>query len=256
MTKPPKQTRPKGRAPAAPAPREPLAGLDVPPALAFVRLGNGNPEPVHNAYVQMMIETRKPAFWAQSKFGIPVRAPQNGHSHHRRRADGPLWCFTRFGRTVTQLPDGRILWIGGEHEDWYDENFCIYNDVVVENTDGSLEVCFYAEDAFPPTDFHTATLAGDALILIGSLGYGDRRRIGETQVLRLDLGNLSITALATRGDEPGWIHRHQAEYDRRAHAVTIWGGTLIEHGPNGQVSVPNTGEFTLDLATQTWRRVG
>lgn len=43
----------------------------------------------------------------------------------------PVWCFDRFGATVTVLPDGRHIYIGGEHEDFYDPDFCIYNDVVV-----------------------------------------------------------------------------------------------------------------------------
>ncbi|KAJ4289991.1 hypothetical protein N0V88_006792 [Collariella sp. IMI 366227] len=43
----------------------------------------------------------------------------------------PLFCFQRFGRTETRLPDGRIVYIAGEHEDFYDPDFYIYNDVVV-----------------------------------------------------------------------------------------------------------------------------
>lgn len=39
----------------------------------------------------------------------------------------PVWCFTRFGATRTRLPDGRVVCIGGEHEDYYDPDFCIYN---------------------------------------------------------------------------------------------------------------------------------
>jgi hypothetical protein len=39
----------------------------------------------------------------------------------------PVWCFDRFGGTVTVLPDGRQVYIGGEHEDYYDPDFCIYN---------------------------------------------------------------------------------------------------------------------------------
>lgn len=42
-------------------------------------------------------------------------------------SDGPVWCFRRFGATRTELPDGRIVYIGGEHEDGYDPDFCIYN---------------------------------------------------------------------------------------------------------------------------------
>ena len=46
--------------------------------------------------------------------------------------DGPVWCFSRFGTSLTELPDGRFVQIGGEHEDFYDPDFCIYNDVTVQ----------------------------------------------------------------------------------------------------------------------------
>lgn len=107
----------------------------------------------------------------------------------------PVWCFTRFGATQTYLPDGRLICIGGEHEDSYDPDFQIFNDVVIiqnpcmvqahymysksapENfplessqnssrrnpkvlgTENSNDVLIYGypEDVFPPTDFHTAT---------------------------------------------------------------------------------------------------
>ena len=39
----------------------------------------------------------------------------------------PVWCFHRTGATVNQLPDGRIVHIGGEHRDSNDPEFCIYN---------------------------------------------------------------------------------------------------------------------------------
>ena len=35
------------------------------------------------------------------------------------------------GRSTVWLPDGRVVLIAGEHEDSYDPDFCIYNDVVV-----------------------------------------------------------------------------------------------------------------------------
>src|SRR5262245_9796777 len=31
--------------------------------------------------------------------------------------DGPIWTFDRMGPTQTELPDGRLVCIGGEHED-------------------------------------------------------------------------------------------------------------------------------------------
>lgn len=42
-------------------------------------------------------------------------------------SDVPVWCFVRYGATRTKLPDGRVVCIGGEHEDAYDPDFCIYN---------------------------------------------------------------------------------------------------------------------------------
>ena len=41
--------------------------------------------------------------------------------------DQPVWCFIRYGATRTKIPDGRIVCIGGEHEDSYDPDFYIYN---------------------------------------------------------------------------------------------------------------------------------
>ena len=42
-------------------------------------------------------------------------------------SEDPVWCFRRFGATSTKLSDGRVVYIGGEHEDHYDPDFCIYN---------------------------------------------------------------------------------------------------------------------------------
>ena len=45
--------------------------------------------------------------------------------------NGSVWSFARFGRTVTPLPDERLVLIGGEHEGFHDPNFRIYADVTV-----------------------------------------------------------------------------------------------------------------------------
>lgn len=49
-------------------------------------------------------------------------------------SDGPVWCFSRLGATRTKLPDGRVVCIGGEHEDGYDPDFCIYNGKSFQST--------------------------------------------------------------------------------------------------------------------------
>lgn len=171
-------------------------------------------------------------------------------SAYRDATPGPYWSWQRFGRTSTELPDGRVIHVAGEHEDYYDIDFCIYNDVVVENEDRRREFFLYPADVFPPTDFHSATLVGNAIVLIGSLGYRDLRRPGETQVLRLDCATMRIERLATTGDGPGWISRHQAELVSDEATIVVCGGEI----PGATGMEANRATFALDLATLRWSR--
>jgi hypothetical protein len=68
------------------------------------------------------------AYDARKSFGIDPDPERWGKE--------PIFCFNRFGQTETKLPDGRVVYIGGEHEDYYDPDFFIYNDVVVVQPDG------------------------------------------------------------------------------------------------------------------------
>ena len=74
-----------------------------------------------------------------------------------------MWCANRFGQSLTRLPVGRAIQFGGEHEDSYDQDFCIYSDVFVHHPDVRVDVYGYPDDVFPPTDFHTATMIGDSI---------------------------------------------------------------------------------------------
>jgi hypothetical protein len=140
------------------------------------RYGYNNPDQAINEFWDYMIRARKSAYWANQNLVVKIKRDRNAQhqqtaqSGWRQRSDGPTWCFTRFGRTVTQLADGRVVYVGGEHEDWYDDNFCIYSDVVVEQTDGTYDIYIYPKDVFLPTDSHSATLVGNHLYLIGSTG--------------------------------------------------------------------------------------
>ncbi len=169
---------------------------------------------------------------------------------YRDATPGPFWSWDRFGRTSTKLPDGRIIHIAGEHEDYYDPDFCIYNDVVVEKPDGEFEIYLYPREAFPPTDFHSATLLDGQILLIGSLGYRDSRRPGETQVLKFDIATYRFEAIATSGDGPGWISRHQTER-RDDGALLVFGGSV--HTSDDYQ--PNTDLYRLDLANMNWCRI-
>src|SRR5215469_1164609 len=165
------------------------------------QFGTQNPEMMNNSFWEGMIRSGISAYEAGVLFGIG------------NKFDGtykPIWCAQRFGQSITFLPDGRIVQVAGEHEDSYDPDFCIYNDVFVHAPDGSVVIYGYSESLFPPTDFHTATLVGSSIYLIGSLGYPSTRRYGETPVYRLNTATFQIEEVETTGNKPGWIYKHRA----------------------------------------------
>lgn len=164
----------------------------------------------------------------------------------------PVWCFCRFGQSTTILPDGRIVLIAGEHEDYYDPDFCIYNDVAVFSPDGSITLYGYPFDVFPPTDFHTATLVGDWIYIVGSLGYTGSRE-GPIPVRRLSLRDFHIELVETTGDVPNRIFQHRARLVDGALEIT--GGTKILFSDETESHEPNSDTVRLDLRTLTWSRI-
>jgi len=166
---------------------------------------------------------------------------------------GPMWCFDRFGKSETTLPDGRVIHIGGEHEDHYDPDFFIYNDVTVINTDGSIEIRGYARDVFPPTDFHTATLAGNSIVIVGCLGYPEQRIVGRTPVYQLALETMTITRVETSGESPGWLQRHSARLSDDGHAIVVRDGEAWVG--NERTMQENIDEWSLEIATGRWTRL-
>jgi ankyrin repeat protein len=225
-----------------------LCGLDESPELlstvsatAFEqgrtrRFGIGNPERMNEVFWEAMIRSGISAYEARSAFGF---SGEGGAA---------TWCAKRFGQTTTELPDGRIVQIGGEHEDFYDADFCIYNDVFVHSAAGKIENFGYPAEVFPPTDFHTATLVGGHIYVIGSLGYVGARRFTETPVFRLDTESMRVERLTTTGSAPGWIYQHRADLIGGT-AIRVSGGISVSD--TGQA--PNTGEFILDLTSLHWR---
>jgi len=178
----------------------------------------------------------------------------NGHFEGPSSYNGnPGWCFNRFGRSLTELPNATKLMIAGEHEDHYDPDFFIYNDVVIAHPDGQIEILGYPEDHFPPTDFHSTTLTGDELILIGNLSYPSQRRIGETQVFAYEIGARRFRRIKTSGEPPGWISRHQARLD--GHNGIIVQAGIIDHGPDHGGYLENFDSWRLNLEDWSWQRL-
>lgn len=203
------------------------------------RFGTRNPEPVAYEFWLEMIRTGMSAFCADERFG-----PADFSTD-----ESPIWCFDRFGMSTTEAPGGVWVQVAGEHEDFYDPEFCIYNDVIVHDGKGNAQIYIYPREVFPPTDFHTATMVGDAIVLIGNLGYTDERRAGYTQVMRLDLNDFSIERVEASGDLPGWISRHRARLD--GERIVVWDGEVWD----GSAFDPTDGAYEFCLATGDWRRL-
>ena len=206
------------------------------------RFGKTNPELMNIPFWQAMICDGRSAYTGKNIF--------NDIENWQDKA----WCYDRFGRTITQLPDGRIVEIAGEHEDYYDPDFCIYNDVVVYQGDGNFQIFGYPQDVFPPTDFHSATLVGEYIYIIGSLGYSGTRTYHKTPVYRLHIHTFVIEKIETTGDKPGWISKHKA-YHQKPAKIHITGGKICVVG-NEKIEdyIDNSVDYVLDLINLNWSR--
>ncbi|KAJ3056194.1 hypothetical protein HK097_007800 [Rhizophlyctis rosea] len=179
-----------------------------------------NPTEVTNPFYTSMIHSRRNA-WSAANHFLP----------NSETRPYPIWCFDRLGKTKTKittpietsrvgiLPVGTEIRIGGEHEDFYDPDFFIYNDVtIVIPETKETHVFQYPRDVFPPTDFHTATLVDDQIYVIGNVGYMGERGT-KAQVCVLDLKTLAMAMVETDGDDPGWISRHDASLNEGGNIV-------------------------------------
>ncbi|MHB0961335.1 MAG: ankyrin repeat domain-containing protein [Pirellulaceae bacterium] len=209
------------------------------------RYGSSNPERMDFPFWKDMIQTGSNAYSARKKFNDedPFIKP------------GAVWCYERFGSSLTPLKDGRFVQIGGEHEDFYDPDFVIYNDVVIHDGKGDFEIYGYPRDVFPPTDFHTATLCRDGVYIVGCLGYMEQRQPGFTSVYRLRLESWQIETVKTSGEMPGWIHKHRASYEPERNAIRIAGGEVHMIADGEPQLVSNEQQFELDLSRLQWRRM-
>lgn len=213
--------------------------LDIFDAWRCPRAGTDNPSRMDNPVWDWLVRSGISAYEASRRYGIDDVHPQ-----------GPNWCFERFGRTSTTMPDGRIIHIGGEHEDHYDPDFHIYNDVIAVDVDGGISIFGYSREVFPPTDFHTATLVGDDLYIIGRLGYPEDRRSRIESVHVLDTGTYRFRTLPTRGDAPPWLHQHMAEADLLRRVIRVTEG--IHYREDVPVAIENFGTWELEIDTGTW----
>lgn len=208
------------------------------------RFGSANPERMDLPFWRAMVRNGWCGYLAAKHFGDET------YDH-----DAPVWCHDRYGMSLTPLPDGRWVQIAGEHEDHYDPDFCIYNDVILHDGKGGFEILGYPEEVFPPTDFHSATLVGEWVYIIGNLGYPETREAFGygTPVFRFHTGSGKIERFPTSGESPGWIHDHQAKLDHGS--IRVFQGKVLTVQENGETDTTGLrGSFALDLATGIWTK--
>ncbi len=210
------------------------------------RFGSANPELVSLPYWDAMIRSRSSAYGGRTHFGDETNSVCGKQD--------PDWCANRFGQSMTFLPDGRIIEIAGEHEDGYDPDFCIYNDVFEHSPGGSIRVFCYPKEVFPSTDFHSASLVGDWIYIVGCLGYQNERKGKSIPVYRLNIHTFVIEKVETRDSPPCQIFRHSAKLID-ANKIMISGGRKLSKGTFKEKTEDNPDSYILDLTTSKWSKV-
>jgi hypothetical protein len=206
------------------------------------RFGNANPEKIKSNVWEWLVRSKLSAYSSRQMINDPSLLQ-----------GGPTWSFDRFGQSVTELSDGRTIYIAGEHEDFYDQDFYIYNDVVVTHPNGTIDFYCYRKSDFPPTDFHTATLVDETIVILGSLGYREERSSERTQVYLLRLDNFEMHSVETSGTSPGWIHGHIATLSDDKHSIILTKGKI--HLETGHSLKENIDDWKLHLDDWHWERL-
>ena len=206
------------------------------------RFGIANPESMNFPLWREMIRSGISAYQAKTQFGDEGNMEQ------------ATWCFMRFGISFTELPDGRFVQIGGEHEDHYDPDFCIYNDVIVHEPSGDFQIFGYPDDVFPPTDFHSATYVDGFIYIVGRLGYHGSRKSGTTPVFRLNCTSWRMEPVQTSGENPGWIYEHKCRFDQTG-CLIVTGGKICRILNDEEHHDDNSDKFGLDLVSMKWTRI-
>lgn len=211
-----------------------------------------------------MARTNANPWWVRDDFGLEQHYQEL--SDDRRWIATPDWCFKRNGMSKTAMLDGRVICIGGEHEDWYDPNFCIYNDVVVirpkadeawVTTDsGSVEIYGYPREVFRPTDFHSATLVEGDIFVIGRLGYGpaDDPKPVSTPIYALDTTTYRMRTVIASGPSPGMLFDHHAEYEPATISILVRGGFTYNASRQPE-KLPHHGVYRFHIQNNRWELV-
>lgn len=126
--------------------------------------------------------------------------------------------------------------------------------MVVQHPDGRIEIFVYPKDIFQPTDFHTATLVGNRIIIIGCLGYPKERKSGTTSIVALNIDTFAISKVVASGNSPGWLYSHNAILTEDSNSILVQLGKLDTGGDDGTL-IQNIDDWRLNLADWHWERL-
>ena len=142
----------------------------------------------------------------------------------------PHYTTNRHGMSYTDV-NGLSIFIGGEHEDYYDPNFCIYNDVITIDKDDNIKIYAYPKNIFPPTDFHYSIYVNGYIWIFGSIGYQkDRKQF--IQICRLEVETMKMENM-NNSSGPLWLWFKSTKPTFHGNMVKI-------------------NEYTYDLVKMTW----
>ncbi|KAK7992853.1 hypothetical protein PG988_001647 [Apiospora saccharicola] len=170
----------------------------------------------------------------------------NNIVHYGKTGDSePTWTFAeRMGQTTTELPDGRLVFIAGEHEDFYDPDFHIYNDVCVfDKKKKNRSSSSSSEDGgggkrSPPRALRLPKDCVPAYRLPHRDAGGGHPRhlhhrlhglprpaaLGRDARLPPRHARLLHARREDVGEKPGWINHHNACLVEDGTAIRVWGG--------------------------------
>ena|GEM_PF-5990773 len=162
--------------------------------------------------------------------------------------DSETWTANRDQQSLTELPDGRVVLIGGENEEHFLKSV-VYNDVIVVHPDGEFELYDYPPSIFPCTTPASATVIKDSIYVIAVAMLGSLEPT-ELSVFRLNLDDYSIDPILTTGDNPGVLFYHRASLIE-PNLIKVYDGRYSIGGE----TVQNDEIFLFDTATNTWTKL-
>ncbi|KAJ6641802.1 hypothetical protein Bhyg_06745, partial [Pseudolycoriella hygida] len=165
-------------------------------------LGTKNPTLMDKPFWKYMISSRpeESIFDVLSKTGVGTKGKV-------------VYCFCRHGIAGAYLPDGRMIYTGGQHDtdDKLPENYPLEKRPPLETATflgsknmNDITIYGYPENVFPKNSFHTAchVRSADGKDYVYIIG-GTICEEGEiTQVYRLSVSDFSIERVEMSGDGP------------------------------------------------------